>query len=429
LKIDYALLIQAVVPVILQLFEKFFNANVVWKLVNLLNMILEKSQWTCGNEMLLQTFQAQGLKTLLKTESGLMVSALIDMFKNLIVSFPPGSVITPIFSICIEFLDNNLQKGKHGEFLRFWLFLAREYSSKQGLDAVMHQLFITYFPILNQSVDPTNLASFLNIVEEYILLEFIKPDDYPNIIKLIETKYELTIAAGYNELVVEIRSSCLSIMASIILLYLNLKVADHLKLFEKLILYCVQDVLNEASEKAMKGMPQYKTSVVSMLNRVILQDASYLLALLQQYNVDVALFVNKWFTNMEYLTSKHACKLNAIAILQFFHLVTNAELLKAYIEPLLRYVLPEIHNYIETAGQPKVDHDKSNRQILGNARLSDSRASERKEILRKSQLFDDLNLTEMFFTFVKVHGINIEVLAVLVSDKTLLESAAMLLKS
>ena len=108
LKINYAVLIETVTPIILQLFEKFFNANIVWRLIYLLNLILEKSQWSVGNDLLLKSFQTPGLKSLLKAETDLLSFALIDMFKNLIVSFPPNTILTPIFSVCIEFINNGL---------------------------------------------------------------------------------------------------------------------------------------------------------------------------------------------------------------------------------------------------------------------------------------------------------------------------------
>ena len=119
LKINYGILIETVIPIILQLFEKFFNANIVWRLIHLLNLILEKSQWIAGNDLLLKSFQTTGLKSLLKAESELLNFALIDMFTNLIVSFPQNTVITPIFTACIEFINNGLAVNF---YLCLWIF-------------------------------------------------------------------------------------------------------------------------------------------------------------------------------------------------------------------------------------------------------------------------------------------------------------------
>ena len=119
LKINYGILIETVIPIILELFEKFFNANIVWRLIHLLNLILEKSQWIAGNDLLLKSFQTTGLKSLLKAESELLNFALIDMFTNLIVSLQQNKVITPIFTACIEFINNGLVVNF---YLCLWIF-------------------------------------------------------------------------------------------------------------------------------------------------------------------------------------------------------------------------------------------------------------------------------------------------------------------
>ena len=41
-------------------------------------------------------------------------------------------------------------------------------------------------------------------------------------------------------------------------------------------------------------------------------------------------------------------------------------------------------------------------KLTANARLSENRTSERKEALRKTQLYDDLNLKELLISFFKV---------------------------
>ena len=52
-------------------------------------------------------------------------------------------------------------------------------------------------------------------------------------------------------------------------------------------------------------------------------------------------------------------KINAIAILKFFDTYTDANLLKEFMEPLLRYVVPGVYNFVESIGQPAKDFDKA----------------------------------------------------------------------
>ena len=52
-------------------------------------------------------------------------------------------------------------------------------------------------------------------------------------------------------------------------------------------------------------------------------------------------------------------KINAVAIFKFFNTYTDENLLKEFMEPLLRYVVPGVYNFVESIGQPSNDFDKA----------------------------------------------------------------------
>ena len=109
LKIDYGSLLPKLTPIILNLLDKFFSSNIVWPLLNLLNELLKKAQYTVATTDLIIAFQSDSFKKLLTTDSELLISALVETFKNIIVSFEPGDNIPSIFALALEFVDARLQ--------------------------------------------------------------------------------------------------------------------------------------------------------------------------------------------------------------------------------------------------------------------------------------------------------------------------------
>ena len=109
LKIDYMKLLQNLVPVVLNLLERHFSSNIIWPLINLINELLKKAQYTVGNAELVAAFYSDSFKKLLNTNSDILRTALVETFKNLIVSFEPGEKIPSLYLLALEFVDLGLK--------------------------------------------------------------------------------------------------------------------------------------------------------------------------------------------------------------------------------------------------------------------------------------------------------------------------------
>lgn len=89
---------------------------------------------------------------------------------------------------------------------------------------------------MSEFQESATYATFLELTEEYILMGFIGENDYGGIIEMVERRYEQTYQAQkFDESVIEIRSSILGIMATIILIYMN-KNIDALGRFEVILI-------------------------------------------------------------------------------------------------------------------------------------------------------------------------------------------------
>lgn len=97
-------MISEVGPIIIELFTNFFSSSILWPLIQLLTLLIEKCQFSCPENMI-KILENPSLLVLMQNDSELLRGALIDMFKNLIVSFSLDTKISSIFLIIFKFID------------------------------------------------------------------------------------------------------------------------------------------------------------------------------------------------------------------------------------------------------------------------------------------------------------------------------------
>lgn len=112
LKLNYYEILMQIGPIIIQLFTNFFSTNTLWHLIQLLNLLIERCQFT-SQEHMMKIIENQSLYLLMENESELLRSALIDMFKNLIVVFNPDVKIPAIYMLILRFIDISFTKVKN----------------------------------------------------------------------------------------------------------------------------------------------------------------------------------------------------------------------------------------------------------------------------------------------------------------------------
>lgn len=105
--------------------------------------------------------------------------------------------------------------------------------------------------------------------------------------------------------------------------------------------------------KQMSGTLQ--NSLLSIVNRYLLLNKEFLFDFLSKINLDIDLFIENYFKNMQFLTSRTATytflyfsKLNTIALISMIPFIsTHAALRNKYLLPLFSKVLPEIEEQIK----------------------------------------------------------------------------------
>lgn len=127
---------------------------------------------------------------LMATRSDLLVPAISDMLKVLIVSFPPNTYIPYIFNLGFVLIQNNVGSSEVA-ILKLWLFVAQEYNPIQQLDLQLSNLFINNLNWLIEEKGFSNMVEIILIWEEYVLLNIISPNDYAQFLALVEERFRI----------------------------------------------------------------------------------------------------------------------------------------------------------------------------------------------------------------------------------------------
>lgn len=90
-------------------------------------------------------FEKGQLINLMSSTNELLVGALCDMLKSLVVSFAPATPIPYIYNMALTLIENNIKVKNNIAIYKLWLFVVEEYSTVQGFDARVNELFVVLF--------------------------------------------------------------------------------------------------------------------------------------------------------------------------------------------------------------------------------------------------------------------------------------------
>ena len=77
----------------------------------------------------------------------------------------------------------------------------------------------------------------------------------------------------------------------------------------------------------------------------------------------------------------------------------NEKIFEIRLEKILKIIIPDIHTYLENLNKPVIEKNQRlmiGRLLISGTRINEAKLSARKEAIRKTQLFDDLNLHKLF---------------------------------
>jgi len=258
----------------------------------------------------------------------------------------------------------------------------------------MKNLFTNYFNLLKDSTHPNEVSHFFSLIEEYILAELIEPDAYGGIIQLAEDKYFVTLQAEPSEAVYSVKCSIVSLITTILIIFLNKEVATkELEVFKNMILYLLKDLFSDYEDPDMVSLSIFRGMMITFFNRFIIVNANIIFGLLKENGLSFREFIKYYTGNMKVVSSKSALRLCAIAILTTLPSLNDMDAIQNSINDFLIVAIKKVLEYVETGGQPP---QTEMNKLTVDGRIKDFRPSERKRELKESQLYYNANLKEMF---------------------------------
>lgn len=169
-------ILACVVPAILYICDNLNNPQLIWPVISILTNIMDKSKLSAQNQTV-EMLEKINMDKLLEKNDKLIRSALIDMFKTIIVAAPFGTPLPAIFEVSLRFLTLALPKIEQydTEELAFWHFFSKEITSVPEHAKVIAKHFAfanTMIPVASQKMDDSMQLDFLaSVVDECLLLD------------------------------------------------------------------------------------------------------------------------------------------------------------------------------------------------------------------------------------------------------------------
>jgi len=240
--LNFQEILMNIVPIIINIIEKFNNPSIICPLIEFLNLLLEKTQLNCP-QILATAIQTPSFKKLIQNDSDLLRNAICEMFKSLVVSFNANELFSNILIVSIEFIDQSFQLNQHSQWkgkyeggvLKLWLLILKEYNiENQNTLTLLRQLFQKYRNKILGWSQENDMDLVVEILEENLLMDFTPAnnDNYQWLVNFIEKKYEFTNQLSHPDSVLSLKISILSLLASFILKLFNQNQNLDFKLFE-----------------------------------------------------------------------------------------------------------------------------------------------------------------------------------------------------
>jgi hypothetical protein len=106
---NFVELAQELIPIVVDLLGAFASSNTIWPLIDLLTVLFTKAQFSADQYNVVQPIESPAMEQLLKTDAELLISALADMLKVVIASFPPRTRLTSTYIVALKFIDYHFQ--------------------------------------------------------------------------------------------------------------------------------------------------------------------------------------------------------------------------------------------------------------------------------------------------------------------------------
>ncbi len=113
LELNYVEITTRLLPIVIDIIGKFNSPAILFPMIDFLSNLFTKCTFTSQNQDIANAIKSNAMLSILKLDNELIMGAMCDMIKSLVATFPTGSqnsfgvggVLTPIFTIALEYID------------------------------------------------------------------------------------------------------------------------------------------------------------------------------------------------------------------------------------------------------------------------------------------------------------------------------------
>eukprot|EP01022_Parablepharisma_sp_SALTPOND_P000965 TRINITY_DN105352_c3_g1_i1.p1 TRINITY_DN105352_c3_g1~~TRINITY_DN105352_c3_g1_i1.p1 ORF type:complete len:1150 (-),score=111.95 TRINITY_DN105352_c3_g1_i1:28-3477(-) len=427
-QINYAELLTASARIIIDVLNSFTTPKLVWAMVNLLTLLVEKCQYRC-NEDVLSVLEATNFATLFSNKYELIQEALIDMCKALVLSFPSSA---SMLKLAFHIVDTRLSVTFFGfntpsqenlnniSAYTFWLFILRTATATPEALMIFKQIFMKHAGNLQMVTKEYVLETIFEIVDESLIIDIFTTEEevagvvnfgtdaYKKLLNALQQKLQAGAhAADKLTNIMEANAAVVSVLETIFIKYVQPTgtVENAIMIALKpFIEFAIQQVATMTSTTDLQYSSKFNTTLIAIISRLLVYNVSVMITLMQNMGVHLGQFLSGWINKMDFIATHYGRRLNLLAILSIMPYL-GAELMQAYMGKLMEYVLPLVENYIytkEARGEKRsssasltptkpVKHENS---IL---KVKDPIQSDRKAAMREDDVIANIELDTYFY--------------------------------
>ncbi|CAK84929.1 unnamed protein product (macronuclear) [Paramecium tetraurelia] len=399
--------LEQVAPVIVKLLCNLQKSNILWPLLSLLEILIQKYSETNANSMqiLIKVIENSDILILMKTKSQLLIGALCDMFLALFVSFPLGTNLSHLYKLAIILIDNNLD-SKENNIFELLQFLLQEYdpiSDNNQTGILFSNLYLAHEKELLEDTEFNHMSTILRIIEELLLLNLIQLT--PNIFNLLQERLSIAQQIDCYDIAMILKKSCISLLETIILKQFD---SITVQQNQQIIVFLIQELIKLNGGDQIDQMYytiQYKNNILEILNRFLLKDIVSMIQVLNTVSISADSYFILWQDTAQHITNRGNRKINVISQLLFLKYLSKPTFEKVF-QHMLSEAFPEIDYDFELRSKEFRDLQQQNRKKLINSRQSrlskQFRNNHRKEVLQELCLYDEtFNLRQFFFSTIQ----------------------------
>ena len=323
-QVDWGSMLTTVSNVCFDLMSNLKSAELLLALVNLLTALIQKCHYQCDGKIV-DIIRNSKFREILLNENEFALSAFIEMWKSLVLSFPSSSVIA---DLVLQYVSVTFKKEVNFHNLGLLQFTVRVLDQTDEIRNLLFN-FLKDNILVFKTTSKQYLCNILfSVLEELVLFDIFDLNDINNIIGLCEEKFfslqnltndllnrlindkrnnDSSINKNNDDIIYtdlfDYKTSIISVISSSYKFFLSYKNANIISQNPRILKAVIEEIYISSLASSSFFSTNFLSCVVSFINRVAIYDFELFKEVLNGYlnekNINFSKFFSIWVNRME----------------------------------------------------------------------------------------------------------------------------------